>query len=152
MVYTPDRAQQIAFSDPYFDGGIAAAFQNSRTVERPEQLLGKRVGVELGSAGDKFVQEKLIPNVTKITYDTEFLGLKDLSNGRIDAFVGSVAPMRYIMRQMSGVKISEVWDHRIQAANTRLEDKDLLAEFNRQLAAMRQDGTYEALVQKWFGK
>ncbi len=152
MVYTPDRAKQIAFSEPYFDGGIAAAFQNSHPVEDPNQLLGKRVGVELGSAGDKFVQEKLAPNVTKLTYDTEFLGLKDLENGRIDAFVGSIAPMRYIMRQMPGLKVSQVWDHRIQAANTRLEDIDLLNEFNRQLRAMKEDGSYDKLVRKWFGE
>jgi polar amino acid transport system substrate-binding protein len=85
------------------------------------------------------------------TYYTVFLGLKDLENGRLDAFVGSVAPIRYIMRNMPSLKASDIWDSRIQAINTRKEDKDILAEINKQLSAIKQDGTYDKLVSKWFG-
>jgi len=151
MVYTPDRAQQIDFSEPYFDGGVAAAFRPERPVSKPDDIIGKRVGVEIGSAGDKYVREKYETRVEIKTYDTVFLALKDLENGRLDVFVGSVAPMRYIMRNMPSLKLSETWDSRIQAANTRKEDKDLLEEINKHLVAMKKDGTYNKLVRKWFG-
>ena len=141
MVYTPDRAQRIDFSEPYFDGGVAAAFRPDRPSSKPDDIIGKRVGVEIGSAGDKYVREKYESRVEIKTYDTVFLALKDLENGRLDVFVGSVAPMRYIMRNMPTLKASETWDSRIQAANTRKEDKDLLEEINRHLLAMRKDGT-----------
>jgi len=151
MVYTQDRAKQIAYSDPYFDGGVAAAFRTGKPVKEPDDLNGKTIGVELGSAGDKFVREKYPTGVQIKTYDTVFLGLKDLENGRIDAFVGSVAPMRYIIRATPSLKTTATWDSRIQAANTRLDDQDLLAEINKHLAAMKQDGTYDKLAVKWFG-
>ncbi len=151
MVYTPDRAQRIDFSEPYFDGGVAAAFRPGRAIAKLDDIVGKRVGVEIGSAGDKFVREKYESRVEIKTYDTVFLGLKDLENGRLDVFVGSVAPMRYILRNMPALKVSEVWDSRIQAANTRKEDKDLLNEINKHLSGMKQDGTYDKLVRKWFG-
>jgi ABC-type amino acid transport substrate-binding protein len=151
MVYTPDRAQRIDFSEPYFDGGVAAAFRPDKALAKPDDIAGKRVGVEIGSAGDKFVREKYESRVEIKTYDTVFLGLKDLENGRLDVFVGSVAPMRYILRNMPALKTSEVWDSRIQAANTRKEDKDLLNEINKHLSGMKQDGTYDKLVRKWFG-
>jgi ABC-type amino acid transport substrate-binding protein len=151
MVYTPDRAQRIDFSDPYFDGGVAAAFRPDKPVTRPDDVIGKRVGVEIGSAGDKFVREKYESRVEIKTYDTVFLALKDLENGRLDVFVGSIAPMRYILRNMPTLKASEIWDSRIQAANTRKEDKDLLDEINKHLSAMKKDGTYDKLVSKWFG-
>ena len=151
MVYTPDRAQRIDFSDPYFDGGVAAAFRPDRPVTKPDDIIGKRVGVEIGSAGDKFVREKYEARVEIKTYDSVFLALKDLENGRLDVFVGSVAPMRYILRNMPTLKASEIWDSRIQAANTRKEDKDLLDEINKHLSSMRKDGTYNTLVSKWFG-
>ncbi len=152
MVYTADRAQQIAFSDPYFEGGVAGAFRKGGSpIAKPDDLIGKRVGVELGSAGDKFVRDHYGPKVEVKTYDTEFLGLKDLENGRVDAFVGSIAPMRYIMRSMPSLTVTDIWDKRIQGANTRLEDKDLLEEINKHLRAMKSDGTYGKLVAKWFG-
>ena len=151
MVYTPDRAQRIDFSEPYFDGGVAAAFRPDRPISKPDDIIGKRVGVEIGSAGDKYVREKYESRVEIKTYDTVFLALKDLENGRLDVFVGSVAPMRYIMRNMPTLKASETWDSRIQAVNTRKEDKDLLEEINTHLLAMKKDGTYNNLVSKWFG-
>jgi ABC-type amino acid transport substrate-binding protein len=151
MVYTPDRAQRIDFSEPYFDGGVAAAFPPDRPISKPDEIIGKRVGVEIGSAGDKYVREKYESRVEIKTYDTVFLALKDLENGRLDVFVGSVAPMRYIMRNMPTLKASETWDSRIQAVNTRKEDKDLLEEINTHLLAMKKDGTYNNLVSKWFG-
>src|SRR5262249_33438502 len=122
MVYTSDRAERIAFSEAYFDGGVAAAFRPDKPLARPDDIIGKRIGVEMGSAGDKFVREKYESRVEIKTYDTVFLALKDLENGRLDGFVGSVAPMRYIMRGMPSIKASEVWDSRIQAANTRKDD------------------------------
>ena len=151
MVYTADRAERIDFSEPYFDGGVAAAFRPDKPITRPDDVIGKRVGTEIGSAGDKFVREKYESRVEIKTYDTVFLALKDLENGRLDAFVGSVAPMRYIMRNMPTLKASEIWDSRIQAANTRKQDKDLLDEINKHLSSMRKDGTYDKLVSKWFG-
>jgi ABC-type amino acid transport substrate-binding protein len=151
MVYTPDRAKQIAYSEPYFDGGVAAAYRTNKPLKEADELIGKTIGVELGSAGDKFVRENYPTGVQIKTYDTVFLGLKDLENGRIDAFVGSVAPMRYIMRNTSSLKTTATWDNRIQAANTRLDDEDLLAEINKHLVAMKKDGTYDKLVVRWFG-
>jgi len=150
MVYTPDRAKQIAYSEPYFNGGVAAAYKD-KPLKQPDDLVGRTVGVELGSAGDKFVRENYANRVQIKTYDTVFLALKDLENGRTDAFVGSVAPMRYIMRNTPSLKSTSTWDNRIQAANTRLDDQDLLAEINKHLVAMKKDGTYDKLVVKWFG-
>lgn len=154
MIYTPDRAKQMAFSTPYYVGGMAGAYPNGKPISKPEDLVGKRVGVELGSIGEKFVRErrdKLGPETNVTTYDSEFLGLKDLTNGRLDAFVGNVATMRYIMLKMPSFKISPIWAPRNQGVNTRLQDKDLLAEINKQLDAMKKDGTYEKLAAKWFG-
>jgi ABC-type amino acid transport substrate-binding protein len=151
MVYTADRAKQIAYSEPYFNGGVAAAYRPDKPLRQPDDIVGKTIGVELGSAGDKFVRDTYGTRVQIKTYDTVFLALKDLENGRIEGFVGSVAPMRYIMRNTPSLKSTTTWDNRIQAANARLDDQDLLAEINRHLVAMKKDGAYDRLVVKWFG-
>src|SRR5215472_2742545 len=47
MVYTPDRAERIDFSEAYFDGGVAAAFQSNKPITNPDDVIGRRIGVEL---------------------------------------------------------------------------------------------------------
>src|SRR5262249_24923867 len=134
----------------YFDGGIAAAFQSGKPIIKPDDVIGRRIGVELGSAGDRFLREKYESRVDIKTYDTIFLALKGLENGRRDGFVGSIGRMRYIRRYIPFLKTAGLGDSRIQAANTRKEDKDLLNEINKHLLEMKADGTYEKLVAKWF--
>ena len=39
MVYTPDRAKQIAYSEPYFNGGVAAAYRSEKPLNQPDDLV-----------------------------------------------------------------------------------------------------------------
>jgi ABC-type amino acid transport substrate-binding protein len=141
----------MLFSEPYFDGGIGGAYQIGKPVADPDDIIGRRVGMELGAAGEFWTREKYGSRVQIKTYDTTFLALKDLENGRLDVVVSSLPPMRYAMRTMPSIRVTKVWDSRIVGVNTRLEDKDLMAEINRHLIAMKADSTYEKLIATWFG-
>jgi polar amino acid transport system substrate-binding protein len=48
LTWTPERAERIAFSDPYFDAGIGAITPRSSTIEKAEDLTGRKVGVQHG--------------------------------------------------------------------------------------------------------
>jgi polar amino acid transport system substrate-binding protein len=151
LTWTPDRAKAILFSEPYFDGGIGGAYLAGKPITNPDDVIDKRVGVELGSAGNVWVQDKYGSRIDLKTYDTTLLALKDLENGRLDVVVATLPPLRYAMRSMPTIRVTKVWDSRIVGINTRLEDTDLMAEINKQFLAMKQDGTYDKLVAKWFG-
>jgi polar amino acid transport system substrate-binding protein len=151
LTSTPEREKAILFSEPYFDGGIGGAYRSDKPISDPDDIIGKRVGMELGAAGEFWTREKYGSRVQIKTYDTTFLALKDLENGRLDVVVSSLPPMRYAMRGMPTIRVTKVWDSRIVGINTRLEDKELMAEINRHLIAMKADGSYERLVNHWFG-
>ncbi len=151
LTATADREKAILFSEPYFDGGIGGAYRADNPITIPDDIVGKRVGMELGAAGEFWTREKYGSRVQIKTYDTTFLALKDLENGRLDVVVSSLPPMRYAMRRMPSIRISNVWDSRIVGINTRHEDKDLMAEINQHLRAMKSDGTFDKLIAKWFG-
>src|SRR3954447_22343782 len=59
LTYTQERAARIAFSDPYFDAGIGAITPRSSTIEKAEDLTGRKVGVQLGSSGERYVRETI---------------------------------------------------------------------------------------------
>lgn len=151
LAYSPERATQISFSEQYFDAGIGAAHRSERPIANPEDLSGLKIGVQSGSVGDMWLRQNhksLLPNVRY--YDTVNLAVKDLEAGRIDAVVHPMPTMRYVARNPN-VRFTSVWDSRKVGINTRLEDTDLLTEINKQLIAVKKDGTYDQLVKKWFG-
>lgn len=151
MTYSPERAERIDFSRPYFDGGIGAAYRTGAPVTKPEQLDGKIIGVQIGSAGAAWTRERYAAKAREVkTYDTLFLALKDLESGRVETVVSALPSVRHSVKMLKDVAYSEPWDHRDVGINTRKEDKDLLAEINKHMAAMEADGTMKKLVDKWF--
>jgi polar amino acid transport system substrate-binding protein len=149
MTKTPPREEQIAFSTPYYDAGIGAAFPLTHPIAKPNDLVGKVVGVQLGTSGEAFT--RAIAGLKEIkTYDSILLALKDLENGRVQAVVNPLPAIRYSLRSVSGISTTAVWKSSVVGINTRKEDTDLLAEINLQLDALKKDGFLDKLDKKWF--
>lgn len=154
MTRTPDRARQMAFSTPYYKTGIAAGYRLPAVVSEPGDLTGKIVGVQAGTAGEKFVRDHYAKKVKALrTYDELPLALNDLHAGRIQAVVNTLPVLRYNIARMDAkdLRTSPAWVAHDVGINTRLADTSLLAEINRQVAAMQADGFLGRLNTKWFG-
>ena len=151
LTWSPERAERIAFSIPYFDAGIGAITQQASTITKLEDLEGKKVGVQLGSSGERYVRETLGQKVGQLlTYDAITLAINDLKNGRVDAVVNPLPVLRYNIRNEKGFRSTPIWDTRTVGINTRLEDKDLLAEINKHLGDLKSEGFLDKLEKKWF--
>ncbi|WP_185961550.1 transporter substrate-binding domain-containing protein [Telmatospirillum sp. J64-1] len=151
LTWTPERAERIAFSIPYFDAGIGALIPTDSDIADPQDLTGKRVGVQLGSSGERYVREMLQDSVAQIlTYDAITLAVNDMRNGRVDAVVNPLPVLRYASRG-DNFTTTGIWDSRVVGINTRLEDEDLMAEINKHLEDMKADGFLAELEEKWFG-
>jgi ABC-type amino acid transport substrate-binding protein len=152
LTWTPERAERIAFSDPYFDAGIGAITPQSGTIAKVEDLTGRRVGVQLGSSGERYVRETVGSKVGQLlTYDSITLAINDLKNGRVEAVVNPLPVLRYAVRNDAGFRYTAVWDTRVVGINTRLDDKELLADINRHLRDLKSEGFLAKLETKWFG-
>lgn len=151
ITWTPERAERVSFSVPYYDAGIGALYRGSAPVSKLEDLKGKVVGVQLGSSGEVFIRTRLGKEVKELkTYDAILLAVKDLENGRVDAVVNPIPVLRHNAKGAKGVQVTEVWDKRVVGINTRKEDTALLAEINQHLEAMIKEGVLAKLDQKWF--
>jgi len=152
LTWTPERAERIAFSDPYFDAGIGAITPQSSTIQKPQDLKGRKVGAQLGSSGERYVRETIGSDVGQLlTYDSITLAINDLKNGRVEAVVNPLPVLRYAIRNDTGFRYTAVWDTRVVGINTRLEDKELLAEINRHLRDLKSEALLAKLETKWFG-
>lgn len=150
MTWTPERAQRITFSAPYYNSGIAGAFRPGTKIARPADLAGKVVAVQIGSAGERFVRELGIAKEIK-TYNDFMLAFADVEAGRADVVVNTLPVVKYnAMRRSSNLAVSDTWDKRNVGVNTRLEDKKLLEAVNVIIADLQREGFLAKLDAKWF--
>jgi polar amino acid transport system substrate-binding protein len=152
MTKTPGRAEQVAFSIPYYDAGIGAAKPKGSTISKPQDLAGKTVGVQIGTSGQRYVKGDLknVPVKEIKTYDTILLALKDLENGRVDAVVNPLPSIAYNLKGLKGLEVTDVWTNRVVGINTRKEDTALMAEINKHIADLKKEGFLDKLNSKWF--
>jgi ABC-type amino acid transport substrate-binding protein len=154
MAWTPERAERIAFSTPYYKTGVAAAYRPGLTLVEPADLSAKIVGVQAGTSGEKFVRDAYADKIKELKVYPEFpLALRDLEIGRVEVVVNTLPVLRYNLARSNkaGLKVTGAWDARDIGINTRLADRELMAEINRHLQAMQADGFLKGLDTKWFG-
>lgn len=155
MTVTPARAKQVLFSEPYLANNQIIFTRKDEGTYSIKDLAGKVVGVQLGSSGalavDKSAIRKEIKDVKK--YATNVEALMDLEAGRLDAVVMDEVSGKYYNKKKSTLNYSvEQLANEEFAVALRKNEKALTDEINKQLNAMKADGTFDTLKNKWLGK
>ena len=152
MTKTPDRAQQIAFSVPYYTTAMAVLVRkDNAAIKGRDDLKGKVLGAEQGSRGE--VEAKAVGAKEVKIYDSVMLAFKDLENGRVEAVTEMLpASMYLIARQFKGLKVATSYNEGVVGVTTRLEDTDLLAAINKAIEELKAGGQLDELHTKWFGE
>jgi ABC-type amino acid transport substrate-binding protein len=153
MTYRPSRAEQIAFSEPYYETAVAIAMRADKTpVGSKDELASKIVGAEFGTTGEQ--EARSISGVKEVkTYDTLMLALRDLEIGRTDAVISNLPNLQYLIhRNFPKTKVVATYNSGWIGINTRKEDEALLAEINRILEKLKKSGELDKLHVKWLGE
>ncbi|QWA12693.1 arginine ABC transporter substrate-binding protein [Sodalis ligni] len=156
MDITPERLQQVSFSQPYYENSAIFIAQKDKFTDLAS-LKGKRVGMQNGSTHQKFLQDKH-PEITAVPYDSYQNAVLDLKNGRLDAVFGDSAVVNEWLKKDNS--LATVGDKITDKAYfgtglgiaVRQNNAALVDQFNTALNKVRQDGTYQAIYQKWFKK
>ena len=152
MTKTPEREQRMRFSVSYYDSGIAAAVRPGMSITRPEDLAGKVIAVQVGTAGERYVREKAQTSAREIKTYNEFpLALADVEAGRADVVVNTMPVIKYnFVRRGNKLGVVGPWDTREVGINTRQEDTALMEVINKTLADLKAEGFLAKLDAKWF--
>ncbi|NWQ44657.1 transporter substrate-binding domain-containing protein [Bacillus sp. EB106-08-02-XG196] len=152
---TEERAKSIDFSEPYAqDGAVAVIKKGSNSVKSINDIEGKVVGVNAGSAFEEVVKQIGGYKELKV-YPGAAESFSDLVSGRVDVVaIGLPAAAEYIQNSPSGKDIQiigEPFDVKGIGVAIPKEQAELKAEINRIIQAKKEDGTYNELSQKYFG-
>ncbi|MGL4738286.1 MAG: basic amino acid ABC transporter substrate-binding protein [Cellulosilyticaceae bacterium] len=152
MTATEERAKQVDFSDKYFNSKQVIIVNDGDTaITGPDDLVGKKVGVQLGTTGDLFASGT--EGVDVIRFDKAALAVMDLKNNKLSAVIVDEEPAKKIAANQTGVTLLEApFIEEEYAIAVKKGNEDLLKEINQVLADMKADGTYDKLYEQYFGK
>ncbi|PGL72376.1 transporter substrate-binding domain-containing protein [Bacillus sp. AFS055030] len=155
MKKTPKRAKNADFTEPYFTDQNEIVVNKDSNIKSVKDLKGKTIGVQAGS-----IQEtKAIEVSKKIGFKVENRNripemVEELKAGRFDAVVieQSVAS-GYLNKlpEMEGKLMQEFFEQSGSAVALPKGSK-LTPKFDKALAELKEDGTVDKLVKKWFGE
>ena len=164
MNVTPERQEQVLFSDPTSHGGIvlavrasdlaaSAADSESGGYTEMDQLAGKRIGVITGSIHDSLVAKRL--PTAQIVYFNETSDMAAALNAeKIDAFIlpgSSAVFMRYEVENLTWLD-EHLLDGDLGYAFAKTDEgRALNAQFSDYIRRLRTNGGLDALREKWFG-
>lgn len=150
---TPERAQQVNFSDPYFNAGQRITVQaGNGDIAGPDDLAGLKVGVQTGTTGDIWLSENTEAEVVR--YDENTLAFQALANGDVDAAVADGPTAVDIVKanpEMDLTVLDGVYTDEEYGIAINMDKSDLLAAINEGLAAVRASGQYDDIYNKYFG-
>lgn len=151
MVATPQRRKLVDFSEPYYGGKQAIVVSaNDDSITNFNSLVGKNVAVALGYIADSIVSD--IEGIKKIDrLNSSYACILAVKNGKSDATVMSYLTATGYAKTNPDIKVVEVdMDTQDLYIAFRKGDNALIEEVNKAINTLKENGTYEMLVNKYF--
>lgn len=147
---TPERKKAVDFTDSYYAGGLVVLTKKDSPIKTLKDLDGKRVTVQVGTKSVNYLQEHYpLVHRVEVEKNQEMFNLVDI--GRADAAVtGKPAAKLFAQKNPSFTVLDEQITTEEYGIAISKQQPKLTQEFNAALKAIKADGTYQKLVQKWF--
>lgn len=151
---TEERQKVVNFSSVYYEARSLIITRNGSAIQSLPDLSGKRIGVKPGTVHEQVAMT--VSDVEVVPFDHTSDTLQELKTGRIDgALIDRAIARKHINRQ-SEFKRSDfkriVLDNEQPAgvAIAAPKNSDLLTPIDSTLKRLRQNGTIDELILKWF--
>jgi polar amino acid transport system substrate-binding protein len=169
MTATRERAQVLDFPVQYYYGeAVLLVNKDNAAVKEPKDLSGKKIGVQVSTTYEKYLQKNLqiddagappvtyrIDNPQIVFYDEEPQGINELSLGdgtRLDGMIVGILTAEEYIKNGKPVRIvgQPLFYEPISIAIDK-GDPEFAAKIKEIIEAMRADGTLKKLSEKRLG-
>ncbi|WP_404944655.1 ABC transporter substrate-binding protein [Psychrobacter sp. GP33] len=154
MSVTPERSQQVAFTDPYFSNTLVflAKADSKFDPAQDSHINANSIAAQRATISSQWF-EKAYPKADMKLYDTLSNAFLDLGSERVDAMVSDKLPAIQWLNSPAGdgfiLKGAEIDINDNFAIAVRPGDA-LQAKINDSLANIKANGTYDKINQKYF--
>lgn len=152
LAITPERAQQVAFSDPYAGIRIVVFGKKEAAIKEPADLKSVTVGVARASTQDVSITA-IAPQGTQIRrFDDDASAVQALISGQVDA-IGAATPVVGEIDKVAPGRFDTklVLREQVHGIALRQGQDDLLKAVNAFVAEQKASGALNAAYKKWVG-
>lgn len=160
MSITEERKQKVDFTNKYYNTPAKFVRKKGSGIEiTKEGLKGKTVGVQRATIHDNFVTQVYGDTVEVKRYGTQDEAYLDMVAGRLDLLLADSVAMKGGFLDTEQGKDYEFVGPDFSDPKyfgdgagiaLRKDDDDLREMFNKAIEAIRADGTYKAIQDKYF--
>ena len=148
MTVTEDRKKNVDFTDTYATATQVIIVKEDSDIAGPDDLVGKKIGVQLGTTGDIYAGD--IEDAEVEQYNKGFEAVQALTQGKIDAVVIDGEPAKEFVAQAEGLKIlDEAFTEEEYAIAVAKGNDDLREKINDALAKLKESGKIDEIVAKY---
>lgn len=162
MSITDDRLKEVDFTDKYYNTPSRLVLKKGTKFTDAASIKGKKIGVLKGSTQEKYALGDLKPaGVIVNSYEAQDQVYLDIKSGRLDGTVadymevtgGFLSKPEGAKYELVGpdLKQPQYFGYGAGIALRKGEDK-LKGELNEAIKAIRSNGTYKTLNDKYFAK
>ena len=153
ITITPEREQNIDFSDPYYSAKQSLLVKVDSGIKTLDEFAGKRLGVQSGTTGEAYAQENAPSTAELVSFDAGGELFVALEAGDIQGILQDLPVNADRAKQDSTVEIVETYDtgENYGLAVQETGKEELLKEVNDALKTIKDNGEYDTIYQKWFG-
>jgi len=160
MSITEERQKVVAFTDKYYESPVTwIAAKKSKLDPNKTTLKGKIIGVQSGTVAAAYLEDHYKDIATIKAYDTQENADLDLVAGRIDVTLGDLFQLTEgFLKEPDGknyeIKGKPFTDRKTMGDGIgialRKEDNALREKFNAAIKAIRANGVYKKVNDKYF--
>lgn len=150
MTATEERKEAVNFSTDYFNASqVIIVAVDADVVTSKEDLVGKRIGVQLGTTGE--IEANAIEGTAVQSYDAGYAAVLDLANGKLDAVILDQVPAKKLTDSNDAVVIlDEELTVETYAIAVNKKNPELLATINEVIAELQESGEFDEIYKKYF--
>ena len=153
MSVTPERAEQVDFTEPYFTNSLVFIANKSSKFDpsSAEAINNSEIAAQRSTISSQWLESNY-PNSSIKMYDTLNNAFLDLESNRVDAMISDKLPaLEWLAKENTSfeVKGAEIEIDDNFAIAVRKQDK-LKQDIDKALAAIKANGTYDRIKDKHF--
>lgn len=153
MSITPERKEVVDFSDPYFHSGIILIGKKGDDLSI-DGLQGQPIASQRSTVASQYLQDEHSNADIKL-YDTQDNAYLDLTSGRVRGMMSDKVTGIDWLKTEAG-KNYEVKGQEISSNDDAMgiafrKGDPLIAKFNKALAELKDNGTYDQITGSYFG-
>ena len=147
---TDERKQQVDFTQGYYANELSLVVLNDSNIKNINDLKGKKVGTELGTSSDNYVNE--LKDVKNIQFKDSSFTIMNLKSNKVDAVIIDKPVAEKILKNVNGCKILENVNIKTSEMGIAVNknNKELLNDLNKALTELKNNGKLKELNLKYF--